>query len=144
MIHYLDTSALVKRYVIEPGTVQVRGLFGGSPSPAVSRLAVAETAAALCRRAREGHLAPVERDTLIDRVSDELLELLMIEVTGEVVDQAVKLAREHPLRAHDALHLASALWLKERITDDVCFVGADRGLVDCARKRGLDVLVPGS
>lgn len=144
MIHFLDTSALVKRYVVERGTGQVRDLFEDSPGPAISRLAVVETAVALCRRTREGLLSPRQRDVLIERVGNELEELLLIEVTGEIVDRAVVLARQYPLRAYDALHLASAVWLKERVADEVCFVGADRSLTDCARKVGLEVLVPAS
>ena len=70
MIHYLDTSALVKRYVAEPGSDRVQELFRLSPGPAVSRLAVVETAGAICRRAREGHLQPRERDALIESVPE--------------------------------------------------------------------------
>lgn len=55
MIHFLDTSALVKRYVAEPGSTEVRRLFRASML-GVARIAYAELAAAVARRQREGAL----------------------------------------------------------------------------------------
>ena len=52
MTVYLDTSALVKRYVREPGTARVLTLWRQANHLATSRLTYAETVCAVRRKAR--------------------------------------------------------------------------------------------
>ena len=54
MILYLDTSALVKLYVREPGTDETRARLDDASMVATSRVAYPEARAALARRQREG------------------------------------------------------------------------------------------
>jgi len=56
LIPFLDTSALVKRYVSEKGSDTVRSLFRRG-RPAVVRIAYAEVASALGRLWRAGRVA---------------------------------------------------------------------------------------
>lgn len=64
MIHYLDTSVLVKAYVKEERSEEVLALLRQARTAPlavrvfVSRLAYPETAAAIARREREGSLSP--------------------------------------------------------------------------------------
>lgn len=67
MIHYLDTSALVKRYVNEPGSAAVRPLFQRS-NVATARVAYAEIAATMARLHRERTLDDSERDLIYARL----------------------------------------------------------------------------
>jgi predicted nucleic acid-binding protein len=53
MICYIDTSALVKKYIQEVGTTQVLTYWGESESVATSVVAFAEVIAAFQRRRRE-------------------------------------------------------------------------------------------
>jgi uncharacterized protein with PIN domain len=53
---YLDTSSLVKLYVTEAGTEDIRQLVGDANVVATSVVAYAETRAALARLRREGAL----------------------------------------------------------------------------------------
>ena len=54
---YLDTSALIKRFVTERGSRLVRRLVAQPPAVATSKIAYAEVHAALARKRREGRVA---------------------------------------------------------------------------------------
>ena len=75
MILYLDTSSLVKLYVEEGGSEEVRRDIHQASLVATSCVAYAEARAALARQHREGGLRTAERR---QRVSD----LLFRQVTG--------------------------------------------------------------
>jgi len=143
LIAFLDTSALVKRYVREPGSAEVLSLFERDPRPALSRIAWVEAGAAFTRRMREGALSPSDLDRLLLRLAREVGECRVVEVTEEIVARSVRAVRSSPLRAYDAVHLASALWLRERLDPDVRFVCADRALARLAGEKGLTPVVPG-
>src|SRR5438552_14705676 len=66
MIHYVDTSALAKRYVEERGSKAVRALVHPSRI-AVARVTYAELLATLARAGREGLITAEQRDVLFDR-----------------------------------------------------------------------------
>ena len=57
MILYLDTSALVKLYVEEPNSEEVRSAVDGAVAVAVSEVSYTEARSALARREREGSLS---------------------------------------------------------------------------------------
>ena len=143
MIHYLDTSALVKRYIDEPGGTQVSTLFRRGPALAVSRLAEVEACAAISRRVREGSIPPDQHRKLRSMLAEDLEFVRVVEVTERIAGSAGDLCTSHPLRAYDAVHLSTALYLRDRIDPDVCFVCSDRALARVARELGLENLVPG-
>ena len=76
-------------------------------------------------------------------LGEDLEFVRIVEVTERITGSACDLAAKHPLRAHDAIHFATALHLRERIDPEVCFVCSDRTLARIARGVGLDHLVPG-
>ena len=57
---YLDTSALIKRYIWESGSEQIRGMFREKAFIVTSKIAYAEVYAAFTRRRREGDLTPIQ------------------------------------------------------------------------------------
>lgn len=64
---------------------------------------------------------------------------LLVELTAEVVSAALGLLTRHPLRAGDAIQLASCLELRQRLKYPITFVAFDQQLLRAARKEGLDV-----
>ncbi|MBW1731619.1 MAG: type II toxin-antitoxin system VapC family toxin [Deltaproteobacteria bacterium] len=50
---YWDTSAIIKLFVREPGTVRVRSLFERDHDVVISKIGFAEAHSALARRMRE-------------------------------------------------------------------------------------------
>jgi uncharacterized protein len=54
-----------------------------------------------------------------------------------IMELTRELVLRHPLRGFDAIHLASALRLRERIGEAVQFVASDRRLLVAAKNEGL-------
>jgi uncharacterized protein len=144
VIAYLDASALVKRYVVEDGTVEIVALLNSGSVPCMARIGHVETASAIARRARDGVLTVRQRDQLLKRVAADLAECRVVELTSIISESSIRLLRKHPLRAADSIHLASALWVRDDIDDEVRFVCADSALARVAGAEGLDTLIPGS
>ena len=95
---------------------------------------------ALARRAREGGMTPADRDRAMAAFSADLAALLVVEVVSEVTALARTLLQRHPLRAADALQLASGLYLAEQLAEAVPFVAFDDRLRAAARAEQLRVL----
>lgn len=140
MIIYLDTSALVKRYIKEPGTDAVRNWISSAEVSATSLITHTEMAAAIAKTRRMGFLNDEQarrlwRDFLIDWTA-----LGHVEVTEFVITRASNLAWDFNLRGYDAVHLACALSWQERVDGLVTFVSFDRVLWQAGRQVGLEVL----
>lgn len=139
MIVYFDTSALVKRYVVEAGSDAVTALWNNSQPPASSWLLYAETTAAFARRRRERSAPVAEIDNAHRLFRNDWLRFHRIPIDDEVNALVDALLARHPLRGGDAVHLASALHLRELAQDDVTFACADIALNAAARAEGLAV-----
>lgn len=135
-MRYFDASALVKRYVRETGSVKVRRLLA-SDTPATSRLSEIEVAAALERRSREGSFSSAERDRALAAFAIDLRAIVVVELTPDISARARTLLRRHPLRAGDAIQLASCLYLQEQLAEPVALVGFDDRLTGAARLEGV-------
>ena len=144
--YYLDASALVKRYVDEVGSDWLRGIIASS-QPALlftSRMTIVEVVSAFARRAREGSLSSAElamsRDTFR---GDCLNEYQIMPPTMTVIDLACALLEQHPLRAYDATHLATALGAQQFLAAQgyppLTFLSADDRLNRVATAEGLQV-----
>jgi len=145
LITFFDASALVKRYVDEPGTSAIRALFRARRlSPAVSRLTAVEVPAALARRARRGDLPERIARACAKHLTSDLAEMYVVEPRGALVEHAAELVWCHDLRAYDALQLASALYLLREIGTATRFVCADRPLTKVAEREGLRALAVGT
>ena len=105
---YLDSSALVKMLLDEPGSDVARSLWSGADLVITSIVAYAEVHAALAMASRLGRLA--ESDNTRAKVYWESMwrSVSIVEATRDVVETAGSLAERHQLRGFDAIHLASA------------------------------------
>jgi predicted nucleic acid-binding protein len=112
--YFLDTSALVKRHVAEPGHTWVESICDRTAANIVviSEVAIVEMSATLARLARENppRLSLTERDTLLTYF-DLLVqsEYVVVQVNRAILTRAAGLCRVHPLRGYDAVQLACAL-----------------------------------
>jgi predicted nucleic acid-binding protein len=139
MILYLDTSALVKFYVEEPGSRVVRALLERAQVVSTSRVAYVEMRAGLARKLRQGELREEEYKRILSDFEKDWKDYFVIEVSEGVANLGGELVEKHPLRALDALHLASALFLRERVRSDVFFSSFDERLNEAAQAEGLAV-----
>lgn len=144
--YYVDTSALVKRYIDEAGSDWVRAMLGQSPSPSVIvvHLALVEMTSALARRRRDGTLTPAEYAQIQAAFrSDCLNEYSIVSVVDGIIDEASRLLERYPLRAYDAVHLAAAVVANRHLLADdlapLAFLSADDHLNEAASAEGLTV-----
>jgi len=129
----------VKRYVEEQDSSRVNGWLADG-LPATARLSAIEVASALARRAREGAFSGAERDRALDALDRDLATLRVVELSTSVALDARALLIRHPLRAGDAIQLASALLLRRELGEPVAFAVYDDGLRAAAKAEGLRVL----
>jgi predicted nucleic acid-binding protein len=140
---YFDASALVKRYVREAGSVIVGRLLALG-IVATSRLSEVEVASGIVRRAREGAFTAARRDRALAALQRDLPAFAVIEVIPEITTDARALLLRHPLRANDAIQLASCLYLQRQLNQPVPLVAFDRRLIDAAGAEGVAVVATSS
>ena len=140
MILYLDTSALIKLYVSEPGTDAVRQWVSEAKVVSTSRVADVEARAGVARKYREGKFSVGEYRSILKDLERDWRDYLVVEVSEEVVALGGDLTDRHPLRGFDAIHLASALFLKAKVQSEVFFSCFDLKLGNAAEAEGLGVL----
>ena len=138
MILYLDTSALVKLYVRERGTAAVRRQADDAEAVATSMVAYAEARAAFARLLRERPASRKRHRQRVAQFDRDWDRYAVVELTPAVAHNSGEIAERHGLRGFDAIHLASALWLKSAYSGDLAFMAFDRRLVPAAAAAGLD------
>jgi predicted nucleic acid-binding protein len=143
LILFLDTSALVKVYISEPGSERMREAVARDDPKAASVLAFAEMHATFARRRREELLLPTELEQIRRGFGDDWEKLTQMPVGDAVLRLVPGLCERHPLRGADAVHLASALLLHEEGLE-VIFSCSDRNLLGAATAEGLVIFDPAS
>jgi predicted nucleic acid-binding protein len=125
---YLDSSALVKRYVKEAGSDLLVEAMERADTYKMCRIGFVETVRAVALGGEPGDVERVESDwTRVD----------VVEVDGGLAEDAAWLAVRHRLRTLDALHLAAALAVAD---GETTFVTWDTDLHRAAREQGLRTL----
>src|SRR5215470_7580369 len=135
---YVESSALVKRYVAEVGSAWVRRTVARPVHQVLytAALTEVEVRSALQRLVREGRLDTAQAQRFTRRYQ-------VIRITRRIVTQAGMALERHPLRAYDAVQLACALavqrLLHQRGMPPPLFVTADDALLVAARAEGFPV-----
>ena len=129
MSHFLDTSALLKRYIPEDGTAAVDAIFAEGP-PYISSLSLVE-AVTVFRRLLEVKAVIKERDfqDLKARLFADIDagSVAVVPLTMEEIIAGVEMVSERRMTPMDALILAVAAGLR-RSVPDLTFVTSDRKL----------------
>jgi len=137
MILYLETSNLVKLYVREADSVEVSKLVSDAEAVATSIIAYAEARVAFARKLRDKGLTEQDHARIKKDLDRDWESLFIIKLDDTVVRSAGDLAEKHSLRGFDALHLASALELRNAVSLPVLFSSSDTRLRDSAKEEGL-------
>jgi predicted nucleic acid-binding protein len=156
---YLDTSALAKRYLPEGISSQtVKRIlsrstdWGGS---IVSAIVNPEVVSAFATKIRANSI-PLQRREAIARLPAVIAAfrrelgsglLQILPVNDVILDDAARLIAARPtlnIGAADAIHLATAMEVRDRLPTDVSlvFVTADRGLAEAAEREDFLVFDP--
>jgi len=139
VILYLETSSLVKLYVRERGSDEVRELMGSAEIVATSLVSYAEARAAFARVFRQKGLSAAAFRSIKEALEEDWSRCFVLIPTIETAKAAGGLAEKHALRGFDALHLAAALDLRTAAGSEILFSTADGRLSEAARKEGLGI-----
>jgi predicted nucleic acid-binding protein len=136
-MNYMDSSALIKRFVEEKGSDHVRRMVEKEGPVATAKIAYAEIHSGLARKKREGLLSSGRYALICRQVELDWDAYVRMDLTDEVLSLARTLIQRHPLRGFDAIHLASALILRENLGEQVTFAAADVRQLQAAAKENL-------
>jgi predicted nucleic acid-binding protein len=150
-VYFVDSSALVKRYVQEAGTSWVRRLTRQAFSKHIylARITVVEVTSAIARRRKAGTIPPPRASLLLSRFRKHLAgRYTVVEITPGLLADAASLANTHALRAYDAVQLSAALALNTQGAaiglGSVVLVSSDTDLNRAAVSEGFTVEDPNS
>jgi hypothetical protein len=143
-VYFVDSSALVKRYINEIGSTWVLSLFDPTLNNDVLIAAITgvEIVAAITRRARGGSISAMDAMAACTQFRSDLQpEYQVVEITENIINSAMALAEAHGLRGYDAVQLAAgreinALCIASGLPP-VTFVSADNELNTAAASDGL-------
>lgn len=126
---YLDTSALVKLFKAERETEAFRAALADWPVQVSSELIRVE---AICTARRLGG------QDILERARAALERINLIPISPEIIKFATA-THTPPLRAMDAIHLGTALAVREDVGAMLVY---DRDLQSAAQAHHLNVLAP--
>ncbi|AGM40540.1 PilT protein domain-containing protein [Spiribacter salinus M19-40] len=142
MILFCDTSALVKLYVDESESREVRRAVAESEAVAVSRVAWVEVHSALARLSRESSEGQRIQDAVKRHLRQDGPHFAVVELTAAITETAGEYTEAFGLRAYDAIQLASAMRLRAQSDVPVSFACFDQRLNQAARVLGFELLGP--
>lgn len=147
---YLDASAFVKRYTVEPGSAAVsllvEDLLPARPVRLLtSWLGFLEIVAVLNRHRNDGRLGDRLFQQALLRLADEAAQMRFLPLTDDVAARALDLVMRHNLNASDALYLRQMLdWQAgcDPQTESLALIAADERLLRAAQAEGITTLDP--
>lgn len=139
MILYIDSSALVKRYIQDPGSSDVNQLITSAEVVGTSILTQVEMAAAIGKAARMRWIDKMSAEIAINDFQAHWEYFTRLYVTPLLIERSARLAWDLGLCGYDATHLASALHWQEILENDVVLATYDKELWTAALKSGLKI-----
>ncbi len=137
MILFCDTSALVKLYIVEVGSEELKARLLEAEAVAVCRIAWAEAYAALSRRARE---VPVDA-LIIEQAKAALAadwpHFVVLDIDQALVERAGEYADTFALRGYDSVQLAAAFETGRISQCQIFFACFDTRLNKAAKLLGM-------
>jgi len=143
MIYYLDASALVKVYCYEEGTEAIVNLLRSEVSFYSSIVVYSEVLFTLRRKMKNKDIGKNEFLRQTERFKSHFQTLInCIQISDDILNILENKVLKHSMRALDAIHLASALLVRENIDEDCIFVCSDYDLLNFAKEENFDLINP--
>lgn len=137
MILYLDSSALVKRYLREARSAEVELAILQAERTGTAMISRAEVSAALAKAVRMNWIASTEALKGLAEFQSQWKTLFRLHIREITVERADTLAWKNGLRGYDAVHLACAMLWQESISSPVTLATFDEPLWLAAQNVGL-------
>lgn len=106
---FLDSSAIVKRYINEPGSEKLNELCAAASSVILSIITSVEVSSAFSRSKREKKITSSQLKLLKLEFSKDLNAAEIVELYPRVISQSKQCLERTALRSLDAIQLASAI-----------------------------------
>jgi uncharacterized protein len=143
---FCDSSALLKRYVLETGTVWMNAMahpISGNII-VVARITQVELAATISRQSRHSERIPLaDASRILNEIQQDFQQqYVLVTMTDELLDGAVRLAQRHGLKGYDAVQLAAAVRIHQEANLAgylMKLISADIEMNEAARSEGLTV-----
>jgi predicted nucleic acid-binding protein len=142
MIGYLDSSALVKVFLKEPGAPEVQQLMDEAHTIGTVAISRAEIVAALHKAMRVGITSGDEALAARHRFRTEWPYYFRLPVSDLLIERACDLAWTYGLRGYDSIQLAAALMWQEALDTPVFMATFDVRLWETASRVGLEAYPP--
>ena len=145
VVYFFDSSALAKQYIDEPGSRWVQRVLSQFPLTVIAEITIVEVTSALARRWRTGEITAEEYQFAKRVFLQDVRWHRVISARRSTVVRAIDLIDRHPLRAYDALQLATALEVADIVGAEgssLTFVSADARLCAAAAQEGLATVNP--
>jgi predicted nucleic acid-binding protein len=137
MITYFDTSSLLKFIIKEIGSKENLNIWNFSDEKVCSQLTRTEMHSALMRKVREGSISASAMRARLNAMDKLFADVVLVDITSEVIDASCELVKELPLKSADAIHLATALMVRADL-----FSSSDKKLCAAASESGIAVTDP--
>ena len=148
-IYFIDSSALVKRYVNEASSTWILGLFVPTLNNEIFIAAITSVkiVAAITRAERGIRISASDALAVRAQFKNELqIEYQVIEITEGIIMAGMMLAETYGLRGYDAIQLAAGCTVNTLCSSSglapIVFVSADNELNVAASNEGLIVENP--
>jgi len=128
---YVDTSALLKRYVDEPDSDRAVELLSGDAELVTGRHTVVEV-----RRNLDRVLSPADATAARAAFGADLASFAIVELDAATCELAATVAEQTGVRTLDALHLGAA----QRVGTAMAFLTFDARQAQAARAIGFSVV----
>ena len=143
-VYYADTSILVKRHIEEIGSTWFRNLILSDSTDQIvsTELSIVEVFSAFNRRKRESTISQTDYDDFaINFRAISRNEYFLIELSDSIITESQRLLESHPLRAGDAIQLATAIHARNMLHNSLLpapiFLASDNKLLNAAIAEGF-------
>ena len=141
MTLYAETSAVLRWLFGEPDGREVREALSAASKVTCSRLTAIETRRVIRRAEREARITAAQRADVLAVFAQAASTWAILELVDDVARRADEGFPSEPVRTLDAIHLASALFLRESFPDLVLLTADDRIRTN-ATQLGLPCAIP--
>ena len=138
MTLYAETSAVLRWLFNEEASKEILGYLRKAQKVVCSRLTPIETRRVISRAAAESRITATEAADLLAVFGQAVARWAIIELSPEIARRAESTFPLEPVRTLDALHLSSAVFLREALPD-LHLLSTDDRVRQNARQLGFEV-----
>lgn len=126
MTVYAETSAVLRWLFAEEGGEALRAALAAAEKVTSSRLTLIETRRVVRRAERDGRITAAQSADVMAVFAQAVSTWAILEITEEIARRAEDGFPNEPVRTLDAIHLASALFLRQSFPDLVVVTADER------------------